>query len=376
MRAQASQDYHTGEIYRMINRGNWKLVKSYLKYREEVDQVSPKTIRLEETWSWYLLDWANEKPFDQVSKIRPTLPEYMLTARKDGEKGQLSPIYIRKVISTGKRFFEWISKHRPGYSGIITPGWLDTVKSPRLESDAKEHEAVTIEEMFAVASAPVYSLRDRRIQAAACFWFLSGIRIGAFVTLPILAVNLEDRSIKQWPSLGVQTKFTKRATTYLLNIPDLIKVISSWDYEVRSKLPEKSFWFAPLSPETGNFDSSIVEAGEHRNSRANKDLHDWMDRVGLPYHSPHKFRHGHAVYGLTNSKEIADLKAVSQNLMHSNLGITDGIYGMLSTANVGKRIAGLGKLAEAGQVTQSELLDQLTKLTEMVEKSIKHSGTN
>ena len=101
-----------------------------------------------------------------------------------------------------------------------------------------------------------------------------------------------------------------------------------------------------------------------------------MDRVGLPYRSPHKFRHGHAVYRLTNSKEIADLKAVSQNLMHSNLGITDGIYGMLSTANVGKRIAGLGNLAEEGQVSQAELLDRVTKLIEIVEKSINSSGTN
>ena len=105
-------------------------VKAYLQYREEVDQVSPKTIRLEETWSWYLLDWANEKPFDQVIKNQTYASRIYAYRRKDGEIGQLSPIYIRKVVSTGKRFFEWISKHRPGYSGIITPGWLDTVKSP------------------------------------------------------------------------------------------------------------------------------------------------------------------------------------------------------------------------------------------------------
>jgi len=71
-------------------------------------------------------------------------------------------------------------------------------------------------------------------------------------------------------------------------------------------------------------------------------LRDWLSRVGLLYHSPHKFRHGNAVYGVQHSKDIADLKAVSQNLMHSSLTVTDGIYGILSTADVGKRIAGLG----------------------------------
>jgi hypothetical protein len=37
---------------------------------------------------------------------------------------------------------------------------------------------------------------------------------------------------------------------------------------------------------------------------------------GLAYHYPHKFRLGHAVYALKLAKDIAALKAVSQNLMH------------------------------------------------------------
>jgi hypothetical protein len=48
--------------------------------------------------------------------------------------------------------------------------------------------------------------------------------------------------------------------------------------------------------------------------------------------------------------------------MHSNLGITDDIYGLLSIANAGKRIAGLGKLVETSQINQVELLNQLSIL--------------
>ena len=36
---------------------------------------------------------------------------------------------------------------------------------------------------------------------------------------------------------------------------------------------------------------------------------------GLPYHSPRKFRHGHAVYALKMAKNIGTLKAVSPNLI-------------------------------------------------------------
>ena len=83
--------------------------------------------------------------------------------------------------------------------------------------------------------------------------------------------------------------------------------------------------------------------GEYRISRANKDLKEWLSRVGLPYHSPHKFRHGNAVYSFQIAKTPADLKAISQNLMHSNLSITDGIYGILSKEDRKNYITNLGK---------------------------------
>ena len=72
-------------------------------------------------------------------------------------------------------------------------------------------------------------------------------------------------------------------------------------------------------------------------------MQDWLKRVGLPYHSLHKFRHGNAVYSLKNARDISALKAVSQNLMHANLSITDGIYGIFSEEDIKAEIALLGK---------------------------------
>jgi site-specific recombinase XerD len=71
-----------------------------------------------------------------------------------------------------------------------------------------------------MAQAPATQLWEKRIRAAANFMFLSGIRVGALVTLPLAAVDLESRTIKQWPSLGVRTKFGKLATTYLLDVQE------------------------------------------------------------------------------------------------------------------------------------------------------------
>ncbi len=78
---------------------------------------------------------------------------------------------------------------------------------------------------------------------------------------------------------------------------------------------------------------------------------------------------GNAVYSVQHAKDIADLKAVSQNLMHSSLSITDGVYGILSSADGGKRIAGLGGKLAAGQVDQGEIAGQIIALAEMLKKS-------
>jgi integrase len=325
----------------MIYRGNWKLVKAYLKYRMEVDQISKSSIRLEETWLYHILEWANNKPFEFAPKIRPTLPEYMLTARKDNQEKQLSPIYITKVIRAGYRLFAWLRVHKSGF-GSITNAWLDTIKSPKMIIEPKEHEAVTLEEVRAIAQAPVFTLRDRRIRAAAVFWFLSGIRIGAFVSMPVIAVDLDHSAVYQFPKLGVRTKNKKHSTTYLLNIPDLLEVIRSWDREVRLVNPA-GLWFAKLATETEEILTGNHEAGEHRHTRARKDLKVWLDKVSLPYHSPHKFRHGHAVYLIKQAKNIRALKAISQNLMHANLSITDGVYGILSEQDVRNQIINMGE---------------------------------
>jgi integrase len=351
----------------MINRANWKLVKAYLQYRQEVDQISKSSMRLEESWLRHLLEWAKDRPFSEVPRIRPTLPEYILTARLDGESQQLSPIYVKKVIRAAYRFFEWLKKHKRGF-GIIDQIWIETLKPPKMAIEPTEHEAVTLDEIRAMANAPVYTIRDKRIRAAAVFWFLSGIRIGAFVSLPLEAVDLDNLTVKQWPKLGVHTKFQKHATTYLLDIPDLVAVVKDWDKEVRQVCGNNGLWFASISPETGEIIPGINYVGEHRHCRARKDLTEWLNKVHLPYHSPHKFRHGFAVYGLKKAKDIPALKAVSQNLMHSNLSITAGVYGVLSENDVKGQIAALGQRITAGE-TQD--VRELVPLLEQILNKIK-----
>lgn len=79
-------------------------------------------------------------------------------------------------------------------------------------------------------------------------------------------------------------------------------------------MSENDPWFANISPETGELDQENSFIGENRHHGARKDLKEWFEKVGLPYHSPHKFRHGFAVFSLKICEDIADMKAVSMNL--------------------------------------------------------------
>ena len=325
----------------MINRENLKLSRQFLRERALYNRLSKESVRLEETWIRYLLEWADEIPFEKVHKIKPLFPEYLLSARIEGEKKQFSVNYTKKVLATARRFFLWLVTKNKSLKKQIDAEFLSILQPQRFSTENKDHEAVTIEEILGIASATTETLREKRIQAFACLLFSSGMRVGAGVTTPIRAINLQEMSIQQFPSLGVKTKFHKQETTYLLEIPELTKKITEWDNLVRNELPEASCWFAPISPKTGWFDPNICEVGEHRNSRVNKDLKDWLIKNNLPYHSPHKFRHGHDVYAIKKAKTVAELKAISQNLMHSNLSITDGIYGILSREDRKKYITGL-----------------------------------
>jgi integrase len=293
----------------------------------------------------------------------------------DGKEKPLSRAYATKIVRAGIRFFKWLRSNRRGYKAI-TPTWLATLKPPRTSIGEPQFKAVSFEEVCNMAQAPAAQLWEMRIRAAAVFMFLSGIRVGALVSLPLAAIDLESRTIKQWPSLGVRTKFGKHATTYLLDVPELNGVIEEWDQLVRSAVPDDGYWFAPFNTLEGGFANEVDSIGQYRYVRVRKDLRRWLESVELPYRSPHQFRHGHAVYALKQAQDVADLKAVSMNLMHSNLSITDGVYGIMSQRDISKRIQGLGKTLATQQFQNApDIQAQLDRLERLMLLSLEKDGS-
>jgi len=210
----------------------------------------------------------------------------------------------------------------------------------------------------AIAASPASSISERRARAAVVFLFLSGMRIGAFVSLPLQAVDIKGRKVIQYPSLGVRTKNRKNGITYLFDIPELLRVVKEWDDEVREVLPPTGFWFALLSPENGQIDLNVSSVGEHRSTLARRSIKEFFESANLTYHSPHKFRHGHIQYGAAHSKTVADFKAVSMNVMHASMEITDEFYSNLNDGELENRIRFLNKSGQNLEDSELELFRQ------------------
>jgi integrase len=333
----------------MINRENYLLVRRNLEYRLRVMQNDPHTVATYWQSLKHLLQWADKRSFIGANKIIPSFPGYLLTARNESYAGvsldkPLTPKYMVKVLSHARAFFNWARTHERGFGGL-SEAWIETMivrRSAGTQSRLQERSYWRLEDVRKIIAQGSSSLREERDTAALAFLFVSGMRIGAFVTMPAACVDMERRRVMQLPEMGVQTKNSKAAITFLLPIPDLLAVVEKWDKRIKS-LDEQYNWYASLNHD--GWAGTVLKPGlltgsyTGRAEAFDEGLKLLCQRAGVTYKSPHKIRHGHGVYGVKNARDMGELKAISQNMMHANVGITSGIYGKLAEDELADIIA-------------------------------------
>ena len=329
----------------MVNKQNYHWVKTFLHYLEDVMQTDKRTTSRYWFYLRHLLLWANESLVTDAPHIRPTFPAYLVAPGVD----PMAPATLKKIIQVSQRFFRWGKAQNPRQFNPLPETWIDALKPPRVVQLPAEHVFVIQDEVQRLGSVelPADDLALRRDQAGAVLLFLSGMRAGALGSLPISAVDMTHRTIRQWPALKVHTKNGKSATTYLLPIPELLAVVERWDEFIRARLPDTAMWYTPINGSWGIHKLLEGAAGSNRNVAVGRRLRKLFAAADLPFKSAHKFRHGHAVWALQHAQTMADYKAVSMNLMHSDIRITDSIYAPLLGSEVRDRI---GRLADQANV--------------------------
>lgn len=325
----------------MVNRQNYLWVRAYLSYLAEHRQMDPKSVIRYRFYLRHLLLWAMEHPLSDATSIQPTFGMYLAAVENDGRP--LAKETLKKIVATTQRLFRWLRSTYIGEFRKIPESWIDTLTPPRRVGGIPEHRYVSLDYVMQITmlTAPPDDLAARRDCSAAAMLFLSGMRASAFVSLPIGCVDIAGRAVRQDPAAGVRTKNGKAQVTYLLDIPPLLDVVRQWHTLVAARLPTTASWYAPITSRWGEQELTAEPPGDNRNVALAKRLRLLAARAGLPYLSPHKYRHGHAVYALQGAKDMADYKAVSQNLMHADISVTDGIYAPLLGSEVRQRIASL-----------------------------------
>jgi integrase len=306
--------------------------------------------------------------FLDAKNIKPAFPVYLLAARNDGRPKQLAPATMKKACEYARDFLTWCAREQPVKYKGLSVAWIDTIRPARsrgMQTELKAHEYYTLEDMLKIAAIDAPDLKLKRDRAAACFLFLSGMRADAFCTMPISCVDLKAGRVSQVPASGVRTKNRKAAITTLLQIPILIAIVQEWDGIVRA-LPHNVNWYTKITNDKARF-TGIRSESRGSVMLLERGIKAICEAAGVRYLSPHKFRHGHAIYGISRVKDIKGLKALSQNLMHSSVSITDGIYGNLVEDDIYLEISQLAVSTEK-PAGAPDLASQVSQLLEFLQR--------
>jgi integrase len=317
----------------MVSRDNWKLVQLYLDYQREVLLRDKQTV--DRAWASlrHFLEWANATSVANVRNVRPVFPVHL------AEHG-IDRVGVSRACNQVKDFVHWLHEEHPRRYTKLTNNWLETLRPAKEPQRPRDRDVYSLDDVRKICALPAVTLADRRDIAAIALLFLSGMRVGALTSMPINSLDLENLSVDQFPEMGVRTKDGKRATTFILKVPELLRVVKRWDKVVRTALPVTALWYTPLGQAGLSLDGT-AKATRYRRLKITRALKKLCVKVDVKYRNPHKLRHGFAMYAFGLAKDIGDLKAISQNLMHADLKTTDGIYGVLGSDDVQARIGGL-----------------------------------
>jgi len=306
----------------LVHRGNFLLVQEYLAYLLQVRLKNPKSVERYRFWLNHLLLWAMEVPLQKAHSIQSPFSDYV-RSKNFAQESQ------KKIVETARAFLRWAKLYHEKQFASLPAYWVEDLTPVRVHRRSVS-KFVRLNEMLKIIrrTPGKDNLALWRDQAMACLLFLSGARAGAAVSLPIQAVHLNDSypHIEQKTELGVRTKLSRSATTYLHHIPELLDFARGWDEFARANFPAEHPWYAPIHQQWGEQSTKVLEPGKYRNTALGNRLRRLSRLLELPSRSPHQYRHGYALYGLERCKTMAEYHALSRNMMHDNISITDQIY--------------------------------------------------
>lgn len=327
------------------NPRNEQIKHVYFNFLIHADRKSDKTIRqVEKSILRYedFTHFADLGNFDQKQAI--DFKNFL-------SKQKLSKATILSDINRLKRFLSWLAT-QPGYKSQIK---LNDVEYLNLSEKDVRAASAPIDRPFptlkmiekVVSQMPHGSAIEKRDRALIAFVALTGIRVGALITLKLKHFDTKKLVVRQDP-LEVSTKFSKRIDTFLFPLNNSFeKIVLEWVSFLRQELLFADHY--PLFPKTKmghDKNDCFVADGLTRTHWENtspprKIFRSAFEAAGLSNYNPHSFRHTLVAYLFSLNLDIAEFKAASQNLGHENVQTTLTSYGKLSLQEQGDLVRGI-----------------------------------
>lgn len=350
------------------NIDNEKIKHKYYDFLKESQGYSEATICAIKKAVYRYEEFTDFEDISKFSKKKAVEFKKWLEEKQDPRtKKQISITTCYHYIRNLKDFFKWLS-FQSGYKSKICLTDVEFLKLPkekaRIAIAQKREKYPTFEEVKKVISSiNINNEIDLRDRALLSFTLLSGMRDSAIITLPIGAFDESTLQISQDPKLGVKTKFSKTINSVLLKFDnDMLNYVIDW---VRYVKTEKLFSNSdPLFPRnkvenaenSKSFVSNSVEPKFWQSATSLRDIFKQRFKdADIEYFSPHTFRHLAVNMAISKCRNGHEIKAVSQNFGHEDVGTTMTTYGTLNNTQVSSIISGMD-FSNSDTANQADLL--------------------
>jgi len=358
---------------------NERMKRKYFRWLREAEGFSERTVDAVEKAIWNYEDFADNEDLGKFCQTKAvSFKKHLLSKKHNGTP--LSPTTVYHYLRHVKDFFAWLSDQQ-GYKSKIdlsSVSYLTLEKKLVREASSKRLTRIPSLEYVKelCQSIEVHSEIDVRDQALIAFLFLSGMRDSAVASLPLGCYDPKTHIVSQDPSRGVATKFSKCFYSRLLPFDDeLLKIVDDWAAYLST---DKCYGTGdPLFPRTkvGQLrDSCTLSALGIEpifwkgGSQIRQVLVRRSEAAGLEYYKPHSFRHAAIQNSLRYCRTAEEIKAMSQNFGHENIGTTMLTYGKLRDQDVIDVVSSIDFSQDKSAASQSDVAADLRKLLKKIEQ--------
>ncbi|WEK50881.1 MAG: tyrosine-type recombinase/integrase [Candidatus Kaistia colombiensis] len=264
---------------------------------------------------------------DQIISFR----KHLLEKSSEATGNELSASTIVHTLGALKDFFHWLADTAFPKFDRSAIDYFTPPKRTELNARTRPRRpiATPVDVARMIEATPRDTLEGLRDAAVISLLFLTGIRVGALITLKIKHVRPEARQINQ-DSNEVQTKFGKNQVTTWFPVGELYEtILLQWlDARKASGATDEDPLF-PKKPSAfgSHSDEPHSEVPWTSSGPVNGIFKKACREAGLPYFNPHSIRNTLTRLGRTVCRTDEEKKAWSQNLGHKHMRTTDESYG-------------------------------------------------